>query len=168
MLTRLASQLDGFAEATGRVLGFLPLILVLVQFAVVLSVYIFRLGSIELQESLQYINALMFLGAAGYTALHDEHVRVDIFYSRMSPRDKALVNLFGTLFMLIPFLILFWMTALPFVDMSWTIREGSVDAGGLPFVYILKATLLLFAFTLSLQAASILIRSALTLRKGAA
>ncbi|WCL55749.1 TRAP transporter small permease subunit [Gimibacter soli] len=168
MLTRLASLLDGFAETTGKVLGLLPLILVLVQFAVVLSVYIFRLGSIELQESLQYINALMFLGAAGYTALHDEHVRVDIFYSRLGPRGKAMVNLFGTLFMLIPFLILFWMTALPFVEMSWTIREASVDAGGLPFVYILKATLLLFALTLSLQATSILIRSALTLRKGAA
>lgn len=156
---RIVTALDAFSEKSGQVLAVLPLLLVLVQFAVVLMVYVFASGSIQLQESLQYINALMFLGGAGYTAVRGEHVRVDIFYSRFSERGKATVNFFGTLFLLVPFLVLFWVSAVPFVSQSWAIGETSVEASGLPFVYILKTTLLLFALTLSLHALADLIRN---------
>ena len=89
MTETLMKRLDDFAEKTGNVLSVLPLMLVLLQFAVVLLVYVFATGSIQLQESLQYINAMMFLGGAGYTAFRDEHVRVDLFYSKFNERNKA-------------------------------------------------------------------------------
>ncbi|MFC4349883.1 TRAP transporter small permease subunit [Kordiimonas lipolytica] len=158
MTARLVAALDAFQEKSGHVLAVLPLALVLIQFAVVLMVYVFATGSIQLQESLQYINAMMFLGGAGYTAVKDGHVRVDIFYSRMSERGQAIVNFCGTLFLLVPFLVLFWISALPYVMDSWAIKETSVEASGLPFVYILKSTLLLFALTLSLHAVADLMR----------
>jgi len=158
MTARFVAALDAFQEKSGHVLAVLPLALVLIQFAVVLMVYVFATGSIQLQESLQYINAMMFLGGAGYTAVKDGHVRVDIFYSRMSERGQAIVNLCGTLFLLVPFLVLFWISALPYVMDSWAIKETSVEASGLPFVYILKSTLLLFALTLSLHAIADLMR----------
>lgn len=164
MLTRLAGTIDAFLEGSGRILGMLPLILILLQFAVVLMVYVFSSGSIQLQESLQYINALMFLGGAGYTAVRDEHVRVDLFYSKFPKAKKATVDFLGTLFLLVPFLILFWITSIPYVLSSWQTMEHSVESSGLPFVYILKTTLLLFALTLSLHAVSILIRSFKELR----
>ena len=155
---RPVALIDAFLEKSGSILAVLPLLLVLVQFAVVLLVYVFKSGSIQLQESLQYINALMFLGGAGYTAVRAEHVRVDIFYAKMTARTQARVNFFGTLFLLIPFLILFWVSAVPYVSESWAIMETSVEASGLPYVYILKSTLLLFAITLSLHAAADLMR----------
>jgi TRAP-type mannitol/chloroaromatic compound transport system permease small subunit len=160
---RIVTAIDAFSERSGQVLAVLPLALVLVQFAVVLMVYVFASGSIQLQESLQYINAVMFLGGAGYTAVRGEHVRVDIFYSRFSERGRALVNFLGTLLLLVPFLILFWMSAIPFVADSWAIGETSVEASGLPYVYILKSTLLLFAVTLSLHALADLMRHGRTL-----
>jgi len=147
-------------------LGILPLLLILVQFAVVLMVYVFATGSIQVQESLQYINALMFLGGAGYTAVRDEHVRVDLFYSKFPNTRKAVVDFWGTLLLLVPFLVLFWSTSVPYVLGSWATMEQSVESSGLPFVYILKTTLLLFALTLSLHAVSILIRSFKTIREG--
>ena len=156
---RIVAAIDAFSEKSGQVLAILPLALVLVQFAVVLMVYVFASGSIQLQESLQYINAVMFLGGAGYTAVRGEHVRVDIFYSKFSERGKAIVNLLGTLLLLVPFLILFWVSAVPFVLDSWAIGETSVEASGLPYVYILKTTLLLFALTLSLHALADLMRN---------
>ena len=158
MTETLMKRLDDFAEKSGNVLSVLPLLLVLLQFAVVLLVYVFATGSIQLQESLQYINAMMFLGGAGYTAFRDEHVRVDLFYSKFDDRKKARTNFFGTLFLLVPFLVLFWHASIPYVLDSWAIRESSVEASGLPFVYILKSTLLLFAITLSLSAIADLIR----------
>lgn len=164
MMERVAGGIEAFLEASGNVLAILPLLLILVQFSVVLAVYVFSSGNIQLQESLQYINALMFLGGAGYTAVRDEHVRVDLFYSKFGKVSKAKVDFFGTLFLLVPFLILFWITSLPYVIGSWAILEGSVEASGLPFVYILKTTLLLFALTLSLHAAASLVRSFKSMR----
>lgn len=158
MLVRLIDHLDSFQKWNGRLFAMMPLALILVQFVVVLTVYVFGSGSIQLQESLLYINAMLFLGGAGYTAVKDGHVRVDLFYSTMSRRKRAWVNFTGTLFLLIPFLGLFWISTLPYVLDSWKIMETSVEASGLPFVYILKSTLLLFAFTLSLHAIADLLR----------
>ncbi len=158
MLVRLIDRLDAFQEWSGRLLAIMPLALILVQFIIVLTVYVFGSGSIQLQESLLYINAVLFLGGAGYTAVKDGHVRVDLFYSTMPKRKRAWVNFAGTLFLLIPFLGLFWISALPYVLDSWKIMETSVEASGLPFVYILKSTLLLFAFTLTLHAVADLLR----------
>ena len=166
MLTAIAEKIERLLDASGKILALLPLLLILVQFAVVLAVYVFSSGNIQLQESLQYINAMMFLGGAGYTAVKNEHVRVDLFYSKFNVRNKARVDFFGTLFLLVPFLILFWITSLPYVTGSWRILEASVESAGLPFVYILKTTLLLFALTLSLHAVSALIRSFIAMKEG--
>ena len=159
----LANQLDAFNERFGRFLAFTPLALMLVQFAIVLLVYIFGLGSIMMQESLQYINALMFLGGAGYTALHNDHVRVDIFYSKMAPKNRDAVDLFGTVFFLWPMLILLWILTVPYVSESWRIMESSIETSGLPFVYLLKSTILLFCITLSLFAVAQSIRLSIKL-----
>jgi len=164
MINLIAGKIEALLEATGHVLAVLPLLLILIQFTVVLTVYVFSSGNIQLQESLQYINAMMFLGGAGYTAVRDEHVRVDLFYSKFSVRNKAKVDFFGSLFLLVPFLILFWVTSLPYVANSWQILETSVEVSGLPYVYILKTTLLLFALTLSLHAALALVRSFKSMR----
>ncbi len=164
MLDRIVSLCDGLLEKSSQLLAVLPLLLVLIQFSIVLMVYVFASGNIQLQESLQYINAFMFLGSAGYTALKNEHVRVDLFYSKFTDTGKARVNFFGTLFLLIPFLILFWISGVPYVFESWKILETSVEASGLPFIYILKTTLLLFAFTMSIHALADLLRNFKQLR----
>lgn len=164
MLKKLPEQIDRLLEYSGELFAVLPLLLILVQFIVVVMVYVFKTGSIQLQESLQYINAFMFLGGAGYTALKDEHVRVDLFYSKFTDQQKARVNFFGTLFLLIPFLGLFWYSALPYVADSWRIMEASIEASGLPFVYILKTTLILFPLTLSLHVIASLLRNFKSMR----
>jgi len=165
-LNRTADSFDAFNEHLGRVLFITPLLLILVQFSIVLMVYIFALGSIMLQESLQYINALMFMGAVGYTALQDEHVRVDIFYSNMKRPQKDWVNLLGSLFLLMPTIWLLWDISVPYVGASWEIKEGSPETGGLHFVYLLKGTIILFCFSLNAAVASTIIR--LSLKKACA
>lgn len=156
---RLPEQLDAALEYSGKILSVLPLLLILVQFSVVIMVYVFKIGSIQLQESLQYINAAMFLGGAGYTALKDEHVRVDLFYGKLTESKKAAVNFYGTLFLLIPFLWLFAHSTIPYMLDSWRIMETSIEASGLPFIYLLKSTLILFPLTLSLHVIASLLRN---------
>lgn len=165
-MLELANFFDKLNERFGRLLALTPLALMLVQFAIVLLVYVFGLGSIMMQESLQYINALMFLGGAGYTALYDDHVRVDIFYSKITPNSRDKVDLFGTIFFLWPVLILLWILTIPYVAESWRIAEGSMETSGLPFVYLLKSTIILFCLSLSLFAASQSIRLTMKLIYG--
>ena len=128
----------------------------LIQFALVVMSAVFAEGSIWLQESRLYLNALIFLGAAGYTLMRDAHVRVDIFFNDLGRRDRALVDVLGTLLFLVPFLVVLWWAAVPYVADSWAIREGSTETGGIPFVYGLKSLILLFAATLSLAALALL------------
>ena len=85
LITRLQSSaalLDRFAEATGRIIAWLTLCMVLITFSVVILRYLFQSGSIALQESISYLHACVFMLGAAYTLKHDGHVRVDILYQQ--------------------------------------------------------------------------------------
>ena len=164
-LYKVVAGIDRFTEATGRCISWFNLLLVLSVCLVVLLRYLFNVGSIALQELAMYLHALVFLGASGYTLKHEEHVRVDVFYRRMSPEKKALVNSFGTFFLLIPVCLFIGFMSWEYVLQSWQIRETSTDPGGLPAVFLLKTLLLFLVFSLLLQGISELLRSILLLLK---
>lgn len=161
---KLADAIDAFNRRLGKALSYLVLALIVVQFALVVMSANFQVGSIKLQESLLYINALLFLGAAGFTFLNDEHVRIDIFYRGKSERRKTMIDLLGHHILLIPFMIFVWVIGIPYVATSWANQEASFETSGLQIVYILKSFLLVFAFTLSLQGVSGIIRCLAKLR----
>ena len=87
----------------------------------------------------------MFMLAAAWTLQVGGHVRVDIFYADASPRTKALVDLLGSLLLLLPFVAVILWFALPYVARSWALLERSRETSGLPFVYLLKTLIPLFA-----------------------
>lgn len=153
------SLLEILLEWTGRLLLVTPLAMLVIQFSLVLSIYVFGASSIKLQESLAYINALMFLCGAGYTALHGGHVRVDIFYSGLSDRRKKIIDGIGSAVLLMPFLAYYSKISWPFIIASWAIREGSVETAGLPYIYLLKTCLLTFSVTLWLFAILQIVRA---------
>ncbi|MCF8474506.1 MAG: TRAP transporter small permease subunit [Emcibacter sp.] len=163
IIKKIAVGIDQFSEWTGRLISWLTLCLVLMQFIIVLGHYIFRVGEIYLQESLLYMHSMIFLGASAYALLHNGHVRVDVFYSRFSEKNKALVNFLGCLFFLFPVIILILWMAWPYVLSSWESLEGSIETSGIQAVYLLKSMILLFACTMFLQAISLLLHSWLTL-----
>ncbi|MEZ5541129.1 MAG: TRAP transporter small permease subunit [Pseudomonadota bacterium] len=160
-LQRLARLLDGFAEQTGRLLSWLTLAMVVITCVVVLLRYAFGIGSIALQESVTYLHALVFMLCAAYTLRHDAHVRVDIFYQRWSPRARAWVDLLGTLLLLAPVCVFILVSSLDYVAVSWSIREGSREAGGLDGVYLLKTAIPVMAALLLLQGCAQVIHSLL-------
>ena len=125
--------------------------MVVLTFVIVVLRYGFNIGSIALQESVTYLHAMVFLLGAAYTLRRDEHVRVDIFYQRFSERRKALVDVAGTLLFLIPCCFYIFWVSLDYVEASWSIYEGSREAGGLPAVFLLKSLIPLTAALLGLQ-----------------
>jgi TRAP-type mannitol/chloroaromatic compound transport system permease small subunit len=161
---RLASGIDAFNDRLGRAIAWLTLGMVLVEFAIVLSRYVFGLGSTVMQESIIYMHATVFLVCAGYALTHNGHVRCDIFYSVMTPRAKAIVDIVCTLAFLLPMCALIWWMSWPYVKASWAVMEVSQEGRlGIPAVYLLKTLILVFAGLLAVQAVSLLLQSALLL-----
>ena len=101
-LTTTAAYIDRLIAAIGRAVIWLALFLVLVQFAVVLLRYAFGIGSICLSESIVYAHAALFLLVAAWTLQCNGHARVDVFYAEASGRKKAMVDLAGSLLLLLP------------------------------------------------------------------
>jgi len=162
-LAALTRAIDAVSEWSGRGIAWLTLFMVAITFLVVVLRYLFNLGWIAMQESITYLHALVFMLGAAYTLKHDGHVRVDIFYRTMTTRGRAWVDLLGTLLLLLPVCgFIFWVS-LDYVLRSWSLLEGSREAGGLPWVYLLKTALLLMPALMIVQGIGEAMRNALVL-----
>jgi TRAP-type mannitol/chloroaromatic compound transport system permease small subunit len=159
----IADAIDRLNAAIGRAAAWCCLYVVAAEFAVVGLRYIFGLGSIKLQESVLYAHAGLFMLAAAWTLQIDGHVRVDVFYAQARPRTRALIDLIGALVFLLPFASVLVALSIPYAARSFAILEHSPEASGLPFVYLLKTLIPLFALLIGLQGVAQAIRAALAL-----
>ena len=164
-MENLIRRLEDISEWSGRATAWLTLFMVIITFLVVVLRYLFNTGWIALQESITYMHAFVFLLGAAYTLKHEGHVRVDIFYRKLSPQGRALVDLLGVIFLLLPVVLFITVASWDYVLNAWELREGSPEAGGLPFVYVLKSAMLLMTSLLLLQGLALLLRSCLNLRQ---
>lgn len=119
--------LDGLNEWIGRIVAWFTLAMVVIQFITVLMRYVFSapgflgVSSLWWQEGIVYLHGALIMLAAGYTLLHDGHVRLDIFYADASERVKDWTDLLGSLLFLLPVCYLLWWSAAPNVAQSWPI-----------------------------------------------
>lgn len=164
--SRAAEIIDEFNHATGRVVAWLTLLMVLLTVVIVVLRYAFDAGFIWLQEGLTWLHASAFMLGAAYTLQQDEHVRVDIFYREMSVRRRAWVNGAGVLMFLFPLCGFVLVESFEYVRAAWSIGEVSRDSGGLPYpaIPLLKSMLLLMPVTVALQGIAILLKSVSALR----
>jgi TRAP-type mannitol/chloroaromatic compound transport system permease small subunit len=160
---KTADAIDRINAAIGRASAWCGLYIVVVEFAVVVMRYALGIGSIRLAESVIYAHAALFMLAAAWVLQTDGHVRVDIFYAEAKPRTRAAINLLGAVIFLAPFAVALVMLSVPYVERSWSTFERSREASGLPFVYLLKTLIPLFALLIGLQGLAQAIRSVLVL-----
>ena len=138
----------------GRWIAWLTLLMVLVTVVIVVLRYGFSIGFIWMQESVRFMHSFVFLLCAAYTLLHNGHVRVDVFYAKMSQRGKARVDIIGTVFFLIPVCLAILIYSFDYVLNSWNSMEGSLEERGLHAVYLLKTCIWIFAVSMIVQGLS--------------
>jgi TRAP-type mannitol/chloroaromatic compound transport system permease small subunit len=165
-MERAAGILDSINRVVGSITRWAAILMVLIQFAIVVSRYVFGSSSIAVNESVLYLHATLFMLGAGYTLMKDQHVRVDIFYAKASKKRQALIDMFGHFFLLIPSMAVLWYWSWPSVANSWGILEGPISVGGIPASFLLKSLIPAFCFLLILQSVSCLIKAYLDLRRG--
>lgn len=155
--------LDHINKLTGQLVRWLVLFMMCAQFVIVLLRYVFGVSNIAMNESVLYMHAALFMLGAGYTLMTDDHVRVDIFYSKMTARGKAGIDVFGHLVLLIPAIMMLLYWSWPTVRNAWSIYEGAISVGGIPASFLLKTLIPAFCVLLLVQSISCLLRSLLTL-----
>ncbi len=156
--------IDNLNEKIGNWVSWLTAVLTLVVSYDVFVRYFLKESSVGFQEFEWHLFAIIFLLSSAYTLKIDRHVRVDVFYTRMSDKKKAFVDLFGTLIFLIPFSVVLILASKNFVINSFIMGETSPDAGGLPARYILKSIIPISIFLLLLQGIALAFKSFLTLK----
>ncbi len=163
ILVAFAALIDWINEWIGRTVSWFTVFVVINVFTVVVMRYLFGFGHVWMQELYVWVHAGVFMIGAGYTLLHDGHVRIDLIYREAGRRYKAVVNLLGSVFLGLPFMWILFFKALPMVQRSFERGEMSSEAGGLPALYLLKGTILVFAVLLGMQLFSLFLKSLLTL-----
>ncbi len=132
---------------------------ILVIFSNVIMRYVFNTSFVFMAELEWHVFAFIFLMGAGFTLLHDGHVRVDIFYSNMDRKKQAYINFFGVLLFLLPSCYLVLTTTIPWVIVAYKVGEVSINPGGIPARFLLKATLPAGYFLMLIQGVSLFIKS---------
>ncbi len=162
----MSKFLDAFSIRVGHAVSWLTLLMVIVTFVIVVLRYVFGTGLIWLQESVTWMHAAVFMLGAAYTLQREEHVRVDIFYRKMSEQQRAWVNLLGVLVFIFPMCAFFVYESIDYVAASWSLREVSRNSGGLsyPAVPLLKSVLVIMPVAVALQGLALLLRAAQVIR----
>ncbi len=157
--------MDRISQLVGQAVSWASLLLVLITVYDVLARYFLQRTAAWIMELEWHLFGLLFLLGGAYALQQDRHVRVDVFYQRMGERERAWVDLLGTLLFLLPWctVLIYW--SAQYAAASWAVREGSPDPGGLPARYLIKGALVLGLILLFMQGLARLLRCVQVLGK---
>lgn len=163
-LKKLIISCDRLNEWVGSIIVSLAVFLFIgVIFSNVVMRYVFNTSFVFMAELEWHVFAFIFLIGAGFTLLHDGHVRVDIFYSMMTERQQAWINFLGVILLLFPSCYLVLTTTIPWVIDAYRIGERSIDPGGFPARFIIKSALPVGYFLILFQGILLMLKSFLVL-----
>jgi len=163
-LVRLENLINRFSDLLGKLAALLFLLMLLNVFYDVVARYVFNDVSIGMQELEWHLFAAMFMLGVPYTLRAGGHVRVDLIYERLSVERRALIDLFGSLLLLMPFSLLVGYYGVGFAQEAFELGETSGDPGGLPHRWIIKAVIPFTFFAIAISGLGMMLKSINTLR----
>ena len=156
-LLALSRLIDRLNERVGRSLYWLVLAAVIISAANAIVRKAFNVSSNSFLEIQWYLFSAIFLGCAGYTLLRNEHVRIDVIAGKLSKRAQTWIDIFGTIFFLLPMAVLIMWLSWPVFIEAYARHEVSTNAGGL-IVWPARLLVPIGFFLLALQGLSELVK----------
>lgn len=164
-MKKIIDFLNNVTEKIGSLMSWVSVLMVVVISLDVIIRYLFKFTFIWIVELEIYLFGFLFLFGSGYTLKHGKHVRVDVFYSKLSEKGKAWIDLLGGLLYLVPWCYIVIIGSWKYAYSSFLIGEGSAQPGGLPALYILKFAIAIGFFLLLLQGSANILNSIYTIFK---
>lgn len=133
-----ASKINNLIDKIFVLLTTMLLTMISILIIIILGRFLFAWGNIAIQEFVMYLHATIFMLGICYVCKEKSHVSIDIFSRNYTESTKIKIDLLFDFFFLIPFSIFIIYISFDMVASSWNILEGSGEAGGLDYVYLLK------------------------------
>jgi TRAP-type mannitol/chloroaromatic compound transport system permease small subunit len=130
-LLQLSRLIDALNERIGHIVYWAVLISVIVSAANAIVRYSLHTSSNAWLEVQWYLFSAVFLLCSGYTLLRNEHIRIDIVFGHFTRRTQVWIDIFGTVFFLLPMAIIIGWLSWPMFWNSYVGHEMSMNAGGL-------------------------------------
>ena len=151
----IIEKVSSISEYITKYFFYIMFILVIVN---IFLRYIFNINFIFMQELVMYLHAFIFLFGISICLKENSHVRIDVFSNKLGAEVKKYIEILGTVFLIIPFCLFVLYESTPIIIRSWEMLESSGEPGGLPFIYILKSAIYVFASLLLIQALGRLVK----------
>lgn len=164
-LLRLSDWLAWPCRIAARLAGWGLLVLVAVILYDVVGRKFFATGSFVLQELEWHIHGAIALAAFGYAYIHDVHVRIDVFASRMAARSRMKVELAVILLFLVPAMLFLAWYGYDFAERAFVRGEGSMGGMGVERRWIIKGAIPLAALLTLLGGLSVAARLVVAMRR---
>ena len=136
--TKISKSVTAIVDKIGSISSWLWLLTVATIISSVVLRYVFNSGLVILEELTWYLYGACWLMALSYAFVHDSHVRVTILQERFSQATKIWVDLIGSLFLLLPFLLIVFFISLPYFWDSFIAQEISMAPNGMPVRWLIK------------------------------
>ena len=165
----MTARIEQLIRSIGNSASWACLVLVCFVCASVILRYLFGVSSLAFDELQWHIYSACWLLGFSYATVDRTHVRNDILYSKFPEIWQKRIDLFGHLFLVVPFALIVLYHSWDFVLWSWKQNEGSIDPGGLSDRWIIKSFLLtgFFLFATACLTRSIdLLREIRALKRG--
>lgn len=137
----LSQFLNKIIETIGRIVMHVYGILVVVVCLQVILRYVFENGLVALEELEWHLWSVGFLFGLSYCVIHDSNIRMDLLYRKFSPLTRECLDAFALLFLVAPFIFIMIVHGLDFTASSWRLNERSDAPLGLPYRWLIKATI---------------------------
>jgi TRAP-type mannitol/chloroaromatic compound transport system permease small subunit len=169
MHTRITDKIEWLNVRVGEYVAYWAVISVFVYYYEVIARYVFNSPTNWVHESMFLMYGMQYMLCGAYAYYSDQHVRVDVFYSKFSAREKAVADIVTSVFFFI-FVITLMVT-------SWTFAMNAYQPGGTGEVsftewgvqyWPVKLTMPIGAALLLMQGVSKLIKDILIVTEGRA
>ena len=162
---KFSDAIDAVIRRIGHVLMWANVVVIFVIILQVVLRYGFGHGLVLLEELQWHFYAVAFMFGLPYAVMTDSHVGMDLVFEKISPKGQCRWDIFGILFLLIPFACLIFYFSLDFVYEAWRLNERSVAPQVLPWRWAIKSVMTISFALLVLAAISRLIRTLSTIRR---
>ena len=150
--------IDDLIERISDFLMLLLLTMIMMIFISVICRFFFNINFVALQELIMYFHATIFMFGISYALKKDAHIKIDIIYNILPKKIKTYISIASILLFILPTAIFLIYISIGMTIQSWSIFEGSSEAGGLDLVFILKTIIPLTGILILLQSMSQLLK----------
>ena len=150
--------IDKVIDNIAKILTYLLVSMIILVFITVIIRNMLNISYVALQELVMYFHALIFMFGVSYALKEKSHVKIDIIYNSLSKKNQYFISMLGTIIFIIPTSLFITYSSIDMVTQSWSLLEGSSEAGGLDLVFILKSVIPITGVLIFLQALSDIIK----------